>query len=109
MAVGGKIPIVEIMFFDFITLCTDQLFNIGKKLDEVHNINFKIIIRTMKGVKEYGPTHSQHLGSLLDSIGITWLMCEGPETYEKALKLKEKIIVIVEEKEKYENSSINDR
>jgi pyruvate/2-oxoglutarate/acetoin dehydrogenase E1 component len=108
MAVGGKIPIVEIMFFDFMTLCTDQLFNIGKKLDEVHKINFKLIIRTMRGPEEYGPTHSQHLGKLLDAIGIPWLDCTGPETYETALNSSDKIIVIVEEKSKYENSYNNE-
>ena len=101
LAIGGKIPIVEIMFFDFITLCTDQLFNIGKKLDELHNIPFKMIIRTMKGIKEYGPSHSQDLTDLLNAINIPWYICEGRKTYEQALLSFEKIIVIIEEKEKY--------
>jgi pyruvate/2-oxoglutarate/acetoin dehydrogenase E1 component len=107
LAVGGKIPIVEIMFFDFMTLCADQLFNIGKKLDEVHHINFKLIIRTMKGPEEYGPTHSQDLTSLLNALNIPWLICTGPETYKEALESPNKIIVIIEEKYKYESSNIN--
>jgi len=105
MAVGGKIPIVEIMFFDFITLCTDQLFNIAQKLDKLHNIPFKMIIRTMKGTKEYGPTHSQDLRPLLDAIQIPWFICEGAKTYEEAFTSPNKIIVIIEEKEKYDSSN----
>ena len=101
MAVNGKIPIVEIMFFDFITLCTDQLFNLGKKLSELHDIDFKLIIRVMKAPEEYGPTHSQHLGSILDAMDIHYYDYESPTTYEIALSSEEKMVVIIENKIDY--------
>jgi len=101
LAVGGKIPIVEIMFLDFMTLCTDQLYNIGKKLDSLHAIPFKMIIRTMKAPEEYGPSHSQDLTPLLNAIDIPFFWCKGPETYQMALSSRDKIIVIIENKNHY--------
>jgi 2-oxoisovalerate dehydrogenase E1 component len=104
LAINGFIPIVEIMFFDFMTLCMNQLLNVGKKLDSLHNIDFKVIIRTMKAPPEYGPTHSQDLCNVLTSIGIphVWILRGGvSDAYDDAIKSKDKIIVFIEDKKLY--------
>lgn len=104
LAVQGFIPIVEIMFFDFMTLCTDQLFNVAKKLYEVHGIDYKMIVRTMEAPEEYGPTHSQNLRPLLDAMGIPHFTCyKGlvKKLYDRILKDESKITVIIETKTEY--------
>jgi 2-oxoisovalerate dehydrogenase E1 component len=104
LACQGFIPIVEIMFFDFMTLCTDQLLNVGRKLDELHGIDFKMFIRTMDAPLEYGPTHSQNLRPLLESIGIAYYGCTRGSVkrlYNMALARREKIIVMIETKSEY--------
>ena len=61
LAMQGFRPITEIMFSDFMTLCTDQLFNVAVKLRDLHGIELNMIIRTMEGLPDYGPTHSQNM------------------------------------------------
>ena len=64
MAMAGMRPIVEIMFGDFLTLCTDQIINHAIKFNWMYNDKVKIplVIRTaMGGGRGYGPTHSQSL------------------------------------------------
>ncbi len=64
LSMMGFKPIVEIMFGDFITLCTDQIINHLSKFHYLHeSLKPKsIIIRTpMGGGRGYGPTHSQSL------------------------------------------------
>lgn len=78
MAVGmgleRKIPVVEMMFGDFITLGFDQLLNHAAKYAWVYGDDVKIpmIIRApMGGKRGYGPTHSQSIEKFL--IGIPML------------------------------------
>ena len=71
MSIGGLIPIVEIMFGDFIMLGADQLLNHLVKYEWMYNnkVSVSATIRaTMGGRRGYGPTHSQSLEGLLSSI-----------------------------------------
>ena len=71
MALRGLIPIVEIMFGDFLTLGFDQILNHLTKYQGMYNgkVNPHVIVRTpMGGFRGYGPTHSQSLEKLF--IGI---------------------------------------
>ena len=64
MAMKGKPVCLEIMFGDFMTLCTDQLFNHMSKLPWIYNdqIEVPVVLRTpMGGKRGYGATHSQSL------------------------------------------------
>lgn len=71
MALNGCVPIVEMMFGDFVTLAFDQLLNHASKYGWVYGNNVKVpmIIRTPMGAKRgYGPTHSQSLEKFLVGI-----------------------------------------
>lgn len=66
MAIRGMRPIVEIMFGDFMTLCTDQVVNHISKFAHMYpGVQVPIVIRTpMGGGRGYGATHSQSLEKL---------------------------------------------
>lgn len=64
LSIGGMLPIIEIMFGDFMTLTFDQLYNHACKFHRMSNgqVSIPLIIRTpMGGKRGYGPTHSQSL------------------------------------------------
>ncbi|MBN1185431.1 MAG: hypothetical protein JXB49_24310 [Bacteroidales bacterium] len=64
LALGGYLPIVEIMFGDFLSLCFDQIINHAAKFHRMYNkqVNVPLVIRTpMGGKRGYGPTHSQSI------------------------------------------------
>ncbi|MBI5620482.1 alpha-ketoacid dehydrogenase subunit beta [Candidatus Saganbacteria bacterium] len=65
-ALKGLRPIVEIMFMDFMTLCSDQILNHAAKYAYMYAgmVNVPLVIRTPAGGRRaYGPTHSQSLES----------------------------------------------
>ncbi|GAB4469701.1 MAG: alpha-ketoacid dehydrogenase subunit alpha/beta [Anaerolineales bacterium] len=67
MALRGLLPIVEIMFGDFITLIADQVINHLAKFRWMYHdaVKVPVVIRTpMGGGRGYGPTHSQSLEKL---------------------------------------------
>jgi len=67
MALRGLLPVVEIMFGDFVTLIADQVINHIAKFRWMYNeqVSVPIVIRTpMGGRRGYGPTHSQTLEKL---------------------------------------------
>lgn len=71
MALNNSLPIVEMMFGDFVTLAFDQILNHAAKYSWVYgdNISVPMIVRVPSGAKRgYGPTHSQSLEKFL--IGI---------------------------------------
>ena len=71
MAIEGLLPIVEIMFGDFIMLGADQILNHLLKYQWMYNdkVQVPVTIRlTMGGRRGYGPTHSQSLENLLVSF-----------------------------------------
>ncbi len=75
LALRGLLPIVEIMFGDFLTLCADQVINGAAKFSWMYNdkVEVPLTIRTpMGGRRGYGPTHSQTLESMfLSTPGLT--------------------------------------
>jgi 2-oxoisovalerate dehydrogenase E1 component len=64
LALGGRRPIVEIMFGDFLALCFDQLLNHAAKFHGMYaeQVTAPLIVRApMGGGRGYGPTHSQNI------------------------------------------------
>jgi 2-oxoisovalerate dehydrogenase E1 component len=64
LALGGKKPIVEIMFGDFLGLGMDQIINHAARFRGMYNsqVEVPMVVRTpMGGGRGYGPTHSQTL------------------------------------------------
>jgi pyruvate/2-oxoglutarate/acetoin dehydrogenase E1 component len=67
LTLRGYRPVVEIMFGDFLTLCTDQIVNHLAKFRWMYQLEepLSLVIRTpMGGRRGYGPTHSQSLERL---------------------------------------------
>ena len=81
LALGGRRPIVEIMFGDFLALCFDQLLNHAAKFHGMYNgrVSSAIVVRTpMGGGRGYGPTHSQNLEKHLVGVpGLRVLVLHG--------------------------------
>jgi pyruvate/2-oxoglutarate/acetoin dehydrogenase E1 component len=64
MAMRGLLPVVEIMFGDFLLLAADQLVNHATKFASMYKGKVRVasVIRTPMGAgRGYGPTHSQSL------------------------------------------------
>lgn len=79
MAMRGLLPIVEIMFGDFLTLAADQIINHMSKFRWMYNelVQVPVVVRTpMGGRRGYGPTHSQTLEKLF--LGVPNLMTLAP-------------------------------
>lgn len=70
-AMAGLRPVVEIMFFDFITLAMDQLVNQAAKMSymSMGHYSVPLTMRTMCGAQlGSGPQHSQSLESWVASV-----------------------------------------
>jgi pyruvate/2-oxoglutarate/acetoin dehydrogenase E1 component len=81
MALRGLIPVVEIMFGDFVTLVADQVINHASKFRWMYNdlVRVPVVIRTpMGGRRGYGPTHSQSLEKMF--LGVPGLKVVAPNT-----------------------------
>ncbi|MBA4067317.1 MAG: pyruvate dehydrogenase [Isosphaera sp.] len=64
LALGGYLPVCEIMFGDFLGLAFDQLLNHAAKFRYMYGgkVNTPLVVRTpMGGRRGYGPTHSQSI------------------------------------------------
>lgn len=63
LALGGYRPVAEVMFFDFVTLATDQLVNHAAKLRYMSggHTPAPITLRTVVGSSRFGAQHSQAL------------------------------------------------
>lgn len=109
LALEGYIPIVEIMFGDFITLTLDQIINHAAKFRYMYNnqVRVPIIIRTpMGGGRGYGPTHSQTLDRhLLGIPGIRVMAINNlihPKIlYETIIRSSEDPTIVLENKVLY--------
>lgn len=67
LAMQGFKPIIEIMFYDFITLAFDQIINHAIKYHQNwHPINFTI--RTTIGKPDYGFQHTQDLDYIMTKV-----------------------------------------
>jgi 2-oxoisovalerate dehydrogenase E1 component len=74
LALAGYLPIVEMMFADFISLAMDQLFNHAVKFGPMfEGLQVPLVVRTPSGGRRgYGPTHSQSTEGLVSAIpGLT--------------------------------------
>jgi len=85
-AMAGYRPVVELMYFDFIGVCLDQLMNQAAKLRFMTGgaVRMPLVVRTQFGAgKSSGSQHSQSLEALLAHIpGLTVVMPSTPaDTY----------------------------
>jgi 2-oxoisovalerate dehydrogenase E1 component len=85
-AMAGLRPVVELMYFDFIGVCLDQLMNQAAKLRFMTGgaVSLPLVVRTQFGAgKSSGSQHSQSLEALLAHIpGLTVVMPSTPaDTY----------------------------
>lgn len=81
-ALGGMRPVVEIMYFDFVGACFDQLLNQAAKLRFMTggNASLPLVVRTQFGAgRSSGSQHSQSLEAVLAHIpGLTVVMPATP-------------------------------
>lgn len=109
MAIKGMIPIIEIMFGDFVTLTFDQVLNHLSKFYYMYDkkIQPKVIMRVpMGGYRGYGPTHSQSLEKYLVGIpGIQIVaisdMHDLEKLYRHSILVEKKPVIIIENKSLY--------
>jgi len=89
-AMTGLRPIVEIMFFDFLTLASDQLVNHAAKVASVSGGEFQVpmVMRTMCGAgKNTGPQHGQSLETWVAHIpGLKVVWPSNPSDMKGLLK-----------------------
>ena len=115
MAMYGKIPFVEMMFGDFISLGFDQLLNHATKYPWVYNDSIKVplVVRMASGGKRgYGPTHSQSLEKYLIGVPLLRVLALSclinPEVfYEELARTIDSPTVVVENKKLYSERIIN--
>ena len=83
LALRGYVPLVEIMFGDFLTLCADQIVNHATKFPQMYeNVTCPLIIRTpMGGGRGYGPTHSQTIEKMF--LGVVGLKVIAPSHFHR--------------------------
>lgn len=93
MAVRGLRPVVEIMFGDFITLCSDQIINHMTKFALMYpGVTVPIVIRTpMGGGRGYGATHSQSIEKMF--FGVPGLTVVSPSLAHNAGSLLRRAIL----------------
>jgi 2-oxoisovalerate dehydrogenase E1 component len=78
MALAGLVPVIEIMFGDFLTLVADQWINHAAKFSWMYNGKVKVplIIRTpMGGRRGYAATHSQSIEKHFLGVPGTLVLC----------------------------------
>ena len=66
LALQGFKPILEIMFYDFMTLTVDQIVNHMTKFKLLWGKDLNVTIRTTIGHKDYGVTHCQDLTNIFE-------------------------------------------
>jgi 2-oxoisovalerate dehydrogenase E1 component len=78
LALGGFLPVVEIMFGDFVTLALDQWVNHAAKFTFMFadKVRVPLVVRTpMGGRRGYGATHSQSLERYVVGVPGTRVVC----------------------------------
>lgn len=78
LAMRGMLPVVEIMFGDFLTLCMDQWINHAAKFKFMFNdqVRIPVVIRTpMGGKRGYAATHSQSIEKHFVGLPDTQVLC----------------------------------
>ena len=93
-ALRGLLPVVELMFGDFITLAFDQLVNHAAKFPGMYDgkATAPLVVRTPMGAgRGYGPTHSQSLEKHI--LGVPGLRVVAPNHYLSPGHLLEQAIL----------------
>lgn len=108
LALKGFRPILEIMFYDFMTLAMDQILNQMMKIKELWNIDLNITIRTVIGKKDYGVTHCQNLDYLFKNVITVVHPTIMHNVYEELIKAakENKPVLFVEEANLYKQKLI---
>jgi 2-oxoisovalerate dehydrogenase E1 component len=78
LSLAGRVPVLEIMFGDFMTLATDQWINHAAKFRFMFNgkVSMPVIFRTpMGGKRGYASTHSQSLEKHFLGLPDTQVLC----------------------------------
>jgi len=109
LALGGYIPVCEIMFGDFLTLAADQIINHASKFHFMYNgqVQTPLVIRTpMGGRRGYGPTHSQSLEKHFLGIPQTQVLVLNSRydpglIYDKLFTTIDRATIIIENKQLY--------
>jgi pyruvate/2-oxoglutarate/acetoin dehydrogenase E1 component len=81
LALRGFLPVIEIMFGDFLFLAGDQIVNHAAKYRAMFNdrVRVPLVIRTpMGGRRGYGPTHSQTLEKHFFGVPGLWVVAPHP-------------------------------
>jgi pyruvate/2-oxoglutarate/acetoin dehydrogenase E1 component len=81
LALRGYLPVVEIMFGDFLFLAGDQIVNHAAKYRAMFNdkVRVPLVVRTpMGGRRGYGPTHSQSLEKHFLGVPGLWMVAPNP-------------------------------
>lgn len=93
-AMGGLLPIVEIMFGDFVLLAMDQIVNHATKFAWMYDgrTSVPMVVRApMGGRRGYGPTHSQTLEKHF--LGVPGLRIVAPSVlHDPGALLKEAVL-----------------
>ncbi len=106
LALGGRRPVVEIMFGDFLTLATDQWVNHAAKFAAMYGAGapLPLTVRTpMGGRRGYGPTHSQSLERLFVGQPGTRVLAvhhraSPAELYARVFELGDRPTLVIENK-----------
>lgn len=104
MALGGGRPFVDIMFNDFLTVASDQLFNAAAKIHYMSGGRYSVplTIWTIAGAQgRWGAHHSQHLAGWLAQVpGIKVLAPASPamaaSSVAAALEDPDPVILLVD-------------
>ncbi|HVH50129.1 MAG TPA: pyruvate dehydrogenase, partial [Candidatus Bathyarchaeia archaeon] len=109
LALGGYLPVCEIMFGDFLALAADQLINHASKFRFMYNNQVKVpfVVRTPMGAgRGYGPTHSQsiekHFFGLPDTLMLALHQRYDPGAiYDRLFASIDRPTVVIENKLMY--------
>jgi 2-oxoisovalerate dehydrogenase E1 component len=109
LAMRGMIPVVEIMFGDFMTLCMDQWVNHAAKFRFMFNdkVRVPVIIRTpMGGKRGYAATHSQSIEKHFVGLPDTQVLClhhrySPAMLYKDLFRTVDKPTLVIENKTLY--------
>lgn len=109
LAMGGFLPVCEIMFGDFLPLAADQLINHASKLRWLHQdrVQFPLVVRTpMGGRRGYGATHSQSLEKHFMGLPGTTMLAinhryDPALVYETLLASSDRLTIVIENKALY--------
>ncbi|MBI5210274.1 MAG: pyruvate dehydrogenase [Elusimicrobia bacterium] len=106
LALHGRVPVAEIMFGDFLTLCADQIINHASKFRYMYNdaVRVPLVLRTpMGGRRGYGPTHSQALEKHFLGVPDTMMLAlhgryDPGKVYDALLAGADRPTLVIEDK-----------